>query len=152
MNSQIALWKIAAGILVATQLAACTSDGKWFRGTGESDVSPAAANFGKLAKGLTTAQVSGMFGPPATTKPLAAGGVHGEIWSYPLRTTEEARSVPFSTQEIPATNPLTGQSITRTETVYQNETVNLIDTLHLLIVDGRLVEWRIVREEKGQFH
>ena len=59
--------------------------------------------------------------------------------------------VPVVTQEVPAPNPLTGQAITRSEPVDQNQSVEAIDTLHRRFVGDRLIEWTIVREEKKQF-
>lgn len=153
MNAPIVTIKVAAGCLAATLLAACASDSnspapaEVARPAGSSAVAASA----KLVKGLTGSQVRELLGAPAASKPLTTGGVNGQIWSYPFRATE-VRMVAVATQDVAAVNPLTGQNITRTEPVFQNQTIETTDTLHLLMVDDRLVEWRIVRDEKSQFH
>ena len=158
MNPSIVDLKIAAGCLAATLLAACASDSKSpapvnaARSAVTPADSPAAAAYGKLAKGLTGAQVRELLGAPAETRPLTAGGTKSQIWSYPLRTIDDVRQVAVSTEEIPAINPLTGQSTTRTEPVFQNQTFKATDTLHLLMVGDQLVEWSIVRKENSHFH
>jgi outer membrane protein assembly factor BamE (lipoprotein component of BamABCDE complex) len=113
--------------------------------------SSAVAAAGKLVKGLTGAQVRELLGAPTATKTYSAGATKGERWSYPFRGPTEVRLVPVATRELPATNPLTGQAITRFEPVYQNQQVEAVDTLHLLFVGDRLIEWTVVREEKKQF-
>lgn len=154
MNLSIANLKVAAGCLAAMLLAACASDSKSPApaGTTAPVVSSVLAGYGKLAKGLTGDQVRELLGAPAETKPLIAGGTKSLIWSYPLRTINEVRLVAVATEEIPATNPLTGQSTTRTEPVYQNQSIDATDTLHLLMVGDRLIEWTVVRKENSHFH
>ena len=113
--------------------------------------SPAAGALAKLTKNLTKAQVRELLGAPASTKPIKTGEFEGEIWSYPFRGATEVNVVAVATRDIPAVNPRTGQSITVSEPVYQNQSVEVIDTLHLLLFGERLVEWRVVRDEKKQF-
>jgi len=153
MSAPIVTVKVAAGFLAATLLGACASDSNspTPADAARPTVSTALAASAKLAKGLTGAQVRDLLGAPAATKPLTTGGVNGQIWSYPFVSTD-VRQVAVTTQELPAVNPLTGQNTTRTEPVYQNQTVETTDTLHLLMVEDRLVEWRVVRDEKRQFH
>ena len=143
--------------IAAMLLVACASDSKPVT-TASGEVlsgplagSPAATAFAKLIKNLPGAQVRELLGAPATTKPIAAGELEGEIWSYPFRGATDVRMVAVATQEVPAINPRTGQAITRSEPVYQNQTVEVTDVLHLLMVDDRLIEWRVVRDEKKQF-
>jgi hypothetical protein len=158
MNTPAGIVRVAAGCLAATLVAACATESR--PGASESTPpaspalagSPAATAVAKLSKDLTGAQVMALLGPPATTKPLSTGGDRTKIWSYPFRGATEVRMVAVATQEVSATNPLTGQATTRSEPVYQNQTVDTIDTLHLLMVDDRLIEWRVVRDEKSQFH
>lgn len=142
-------------LVVALALAACgTEPGVAGAGLGPAnplDANSAVAALAKLTKNLTGAQVRERLGPPAAIKEIKAAGVTGKAWSYPFRASPDVRMVPVATQELPATNPLTGQSITRTETVYQNQEFEIVDTLHLLIVDDRLIEWSTVRTEKKRF-
>jgi hypothetical protein len=153
MNAPIVTIKVAAGCLAATLLAACasSSDSPAPADVARPAISSAAAASAKLAKGLTGPQVRELLGAPAATKPLTTGGVNGQIWSYPFRATE-VKLVAVGTQDVAAVNPLNGQNTSRTEPVYQNQTVDTTDTLHLLMVDDRLIEWRVVRDEKSQFH
>ena len=153
MNAPTVTMKLIAGGLAATLLAACASDGNSpVPAAAPQSVSASAmAASAKLAKGLTGEQVRALLGAPATTKPIAAGGVTGQIWSYLFRSTD-VRSVAVATQELPAVNPLTGKDTTRTEPIYKDQTVETTDTLHLLMVGDQLVEWRVVRDEKSQFN
>jgi len=148
MNAPNVRLKLAAGCLAATLLAACASDSK----SPAPALSQAATAYNKLTKGLTGAQVRELLGAPARTKPVTGGGASSLIWSYPLRTVTDVKPVAVGTQEIPAVNPLTGQSTTRTEPVYENQTVEATEILHLLMVNDRLVEWKTVRSENTEFH
>jgi hypothetical protein len=153
MKASLVPPRAAAGAFAALLLAACATESNSSSPAvnGQPVVSTAAV--ARLAPGLTGAEVRALLGAPAATKPVSSGGANSLIWSYPLGTATEVRSVPVTTQEVPAFNPFSGTNTTRTETVYQNQTVLLIDTLHLLMVNDRLVEWRVVREEKSQsFH
>lgn len=149
------LLRPASVLGVALALAACgTEPGAAVVGPGASApavASSAAAAMAKLAKNLTGAQVRALLGPPAAIKEIKAAGVTGEAWSYPFRGTPEIRVVPVTTQDLPATNPVTGQAIHRTESVYQNQEVEMVDTLHLLMVGDRLIEWSTVRTEQKRF-
>lgn len=113
--------------------------------------STAAVAVAKLTKNLTSAQVRSLLGAPAAIKPLSANGARGETWSYTFSGVTGTRLVPIATQEVPATNPLTGQSINRLEPVYQNQDVQTVDTLYLLLINDALVEWRVVRDETKKF-
>jgi hypothetical protein len=144
---------LAAGWLAATLLTACVSSPD-SAGTspgplraGQSAVDAMA----KLTKHLSGAQVRALLGPPATTQPIAAGGAQGETWSYPSPAGTEVRLIEVATQQVPAVDPFSGQTTTRAEPLYQNQSVDVTDTLHLLLVDDRLVEWRVVRDEQKRF-
>lgn len=126
-------------------IAGCVAEGP---ATAAPSASAVAA---KLVKGMTGADVRRLLGAPAATKEIRAAGLVGEAWSYPFPASPEVRMVPIATQQLPATNPLTGQAITRTETVYQNQEFEVTDTVHLLIIAERLVEWSVVRTEKKRF-
>jgi len=157
MKTPVGIARVAVGCLATTLLAACATESNPSAPVSPPPVSPAlavspaAAAVAKLSKNLTGAQVIALLGPPATTKPLSSGGDRARIWSYPFRGTTEVHPVAVGTQEIPAMNPLTGRETTRSEPVYQNQTVDVTDTLHLLMLDDRLIEWSVVRDEKKQF-
>lgn len=133
--------------LVAT-LAGCASASQ---PTSTAATVPASAAAAKLARNLSGAQVRALLGSPANVKPLPNRGVKAENWSYAFAGSIDTRLVPISTQEVPAINPLTGQAITRTEPVYQNQDLQTVDTLHLLLINDQLVEWRVMRDEKKKF-
>lgn len=143
--------RIAAGaLLFAAFLAGCagTPGGAGPGPEANSKITPAA--LGKIAKGLSGAQVRELLGNPATTKPLNAAGVAGQIWSYPLKTETEVLSIPMTTQDVPSFDPFSNRMTTRQEAVYRDQTVNTTDTLHLLLVDDRVIEWRVVRDQKSR--
>lgn len=150
LKANLASAKIFAGALAAMLLAACAETTN-SPAPAEPTTKLAAATINKLTKGFTAAQVRELLGAPQTIKPLSSGAPNSLIWSYPVRTSTDVLSVPVSTQEVPAVNPVTGQEITRTEPVYQNRTTETVDTLHLLMVNDQLVEWRVVRNEKRQY-
>ncbi len=157
MNVFAAIVKATVGGIATTLLAGCASDSKpdtTAAGPPMSPqlaASPAAAAVAKLSRNLTGEQVIALIGPPAATKPITTGGLNARIWSYPFRGATDVRLVPVATQDVPAINPLTGRETTRTEPVYQNQTIEVTDTLHLLMVEDQLIEWRVVRDEKKDF-
>jgi hypothetical protein len=157
MNALIPSLKAAASGVALALLAGCASESKLpvtASGAVLSEklaASPAASALTKLVKNLSGAQVLELIGPPTSTKPITAGELGGTIWSYRFPGTTETNMVIVATQNVPAVNPYTGQPMTRPEPVYQNMDVQKIDTLHLLMVDDRLVEWRVVRDEQKKF-
>ena len=157
MNSKISFLLTGATLVSAFLLASCASDaGSAAAASPATPGSPRAASpagdaVAKLKKNLTAAEVRALLGAPASIKPIVVGEAKGENWSYLFNGPVTTRTVPVATQDVPAVNPLTGQSISRPEPVYQNQDVQLIDTLHLLLFDGRVIEWTIVRDEKKQF-
>ena len=156
MNSKTSLSVACVGSLVATLLAGCaTSASKSVTAAATADsqlaASPAGAAAAKLQKNLSAAEVRAALGVPASVKPIVVGEAKGENWSYPFTASVATHMVPVGTKDLPAVNPITGQSITRPEIIYQNQDTQIVDTLHLLLFDGRLIEWKIVRDEKKQF-
>lgn len=157
MTAPLLTLRVATGCLTVALLAACASEPNPATPAAtpvmgdRAAASSAAAAVAKLAKNLTGEQVRALLGPPVATKPISAGGVNGETWSYSFHAGTETRLIPVTTQDVPAVDPLSGQATTRAEAVYQNQDVEMIDTLSLLLVDDRLIEWRIVRGEKRRF-
>jgi hypothetical protein len=145
--------RIAAGGCFVMFLAGCANESKPPPGIPGAIIGDrlAASATAKLMKNLSSAQVLELLGPPGNRKPFGATELQGEIWSYPFRGATDVRMVIIATQDVPAINPLTGQTTTRSEPVYQNQNVEVTDTLHLLLVDDRLIEWRVVRTEDKKF-
>jgi hypothetical protein len=110
------------------------------------------APYSALQKGFTTAQIRERIGAPAETKPFKSAGVTAQVWSYVLHSTEKVNDVSVGTRQVPAVNPLTGADTSRTEDVYEHRTVLIKDMLELLVVDDRLIEWKITRRESNAFH
>lgn len=158
MNSKTSLLLAGTALLPALLLCACaTTDSKPVDPVTAASLnaqltaSPAGAAAAKLAKNLTAAEVRTLLGAPVSIKPIAVGEAKGENWSYSFDGPIATHMQQVATQEVPAVNPITGRDITRPEPVFQNQDVQTIDTLHLLLFEGRLIEWKIVRDEKKRF-
>jgi hypothetical protein len=105
---------------------------------------PTAApdHFAALEKGLPAAQVIALLGAPAATKPFSTAALNAEVWTYRRKISETVTQVPIRTTDIPYINPRTGQMDTRPEPVYENQHLFVIETVELLIVEQRLIEWK----------
>ena len=49
-------------------------------------------------------------------------------------------------------SPITGRASEVPDTVYQNQTVSIAETLELLVIDDRLIEWKVKRDARSSFH
>ena len=98
--------------------------------------------FEAVKKGMTAEQVRALVGKPEQIKPFKDGELHSEVWVYQRVISEEARMVAVTTQEIPVTNPLTGQTSLVAEPVMSHEFIKVSEITELLMIDGRLIEWK----------
>ena len=120
-------------LLLALALAGCVA---------EPGPPVASDPFAALQKNMSAAQVEALVGEPAEIKPFKAKGLACEIWVYRRKISETVQPLPIGTREVPATNPLTGQSITVTESIYENQFETVIETIELLMVEQRVIEWK----------
>lgn len=92
-----------------------------------------------LTKGMTATQVRAALGKPDEVRPMASTNYTAEVWTYRRTIVVDVGYVPMQTQDLPATNPMTGQPITVQNPVYTQETKKVAEELQLLLVDGQLV-------------
>jgi hypothetical protein len=120
--------------------------------TSSPEVAPATDPYASLEKNLPAAQVITLLGAPDATKPFSAAGLGGEVWTYRRKVSETVTQVPIRTTDIPYINPRTGQMDTRQEPVYENQYHFVIETVELLILDRRLIEWKRSRTTETAIH
>ena len=95
-----------------------------------------------LKKGMTAQQVRACVGVPDQINPFKSGELPSEVWVYSRVISEEARPMAVGTREVPSFNPMTGVSGTVTEQVIGNEFIKYSEITELLMIDGRLIEWK----------
>lgn len=135
-----------AACLLVLAWAGCISD--------PAPVSPPPAGpapFAALQKNLRAPQVKALVGEPDEIKPFMAEGPASEIWVYRRKLSEAVIQVPIGSRDVPATNPITGQPITITETVYENQLEIVVETIELLLIEQRLIEWKRARSAERAF-
>lgn len=135
-----------AACLLVLAWAGCISD--------PAPVSPPPAGpapFAALQKNLRAPQVKALVGEPDEIKPFMAEGLASEIWVYRRKLSEAVIQVPIGSRDVPATNPITGQPITITETVYENQLEIVVETIELLLIEQRLIEWKRARSAERAF-
>ena len=98
--------------------------------------------FGAVTKGMTADQVRRLAGNPGEIRPFKEGEHHSEVWIYQRVISRETRQVAVTTREVPLTNPLTGVTGTVAEPVMSNEFITTSEITELLMIDGRLIEWK----------
>ena len=116
-------------------------------GCSTAPVSPPAARvppdpFAALQKQMSAAQVRALVGAPAEIKPFKAEVPASEIWVYHRKVAQQDREVPIGSQEIPRMNHVTGQMGTANEPIYETQSFAIIETIELLMVEQRLIEWK----------
>ena len=122
---------------------------------GRSSISsppPAGADpFVVLQKNLSAAQVKALVGEPDEIRPFKADGLPSEVWVYRRKISETVLQVPIGSRNVPATNPITGQAITIIESVYENQLEMVIETVELLLIGQRVIEWKRSRSTERAF-
>jgi hypothetical protein len=112
---------------------------------------PAKA-FEALWKGMTAAAVRELVGEPAETRPFNAGGLDGQVWVYHRTVSDTTNLVAVGTQEVPSIASGPAKLIGTQEPIYQSETVVVAETIELLMIDDRLIEWKQSRQAKRSFN
>ena len=100
---------------------------------------------------MTAEQVRALLGQPAVVRPMASPQGSAEVWIYRRAISAGVNLVATQTQEIPATNPLTGQQTTMPEPVYSQESRTVEQELQLLMYDGKLVRWKRADHTKRDY-
>lgn len=93
-------------------------------------------SFDLVSKGMGAAEVRARVGKPHAIK----GGTEGEIWLYQQLLDEVVRQVHMGTRDVPAINPITGQSIIIQEPVMNDEVTTLYHDIEILMIDGYVME------------
>jgi hypothetical protein len=127
-------------LLLALLLAGCNTEPAATTGT-----QPPPDAFAALQKQMTAAQVRALVGEPVQIKPYKPGDPLGEIWVYQRKVGTHDRQVQIGSREVPATNPLTGQTIMINEPIYEAQVVTDLEIIELLMVESRLAEWKTRR-------
>jgi len=124
--------------------------------TSQSERMRAAADqpnpFHSLQKGMTADAVRATVGEPMTIEPFPSQAVKSEVWVYRhtvgTTTTQEATSV----RQVETVNPITGEMGTTPQAALQTVVIDITDTVKLLMIEGRLVEWKTSREASRHFN
>lgn len=134
------------GILVLGALLPWFSACETLTADGTGQAAPAngttAKPYASLMKGMTAAQVRARVGEPDEIKPFKGGELRSEVWVYQQLVSNVTRPVTVRTEERPAINPLTGQSITVPEPVVDHEIIRVTEITELLMIEGQLIEWK----------
>lgn len=108
--------------------------------------------FGKLAKGMPATQVRELLGLPAEVTPSVTAGVKSEIWTYRESYPGKTQSVPGEMQEIPYVDPISGEMRMIKQPILRTEITRIAETTELLLIEGKLIEWKQRREaRRGYF-
>lgn len=102
--------------------------------------------FGQLKKGLLAADIVKLVGPAETLIPSTVQGVKSEIWIYKHFHPGTTKSVATDMQEIPYVDPVSGVMKMIKEPIYRSEVTRVVETTELLLIEGRLIEWKQRRE------
>lgn len=99
-----------------------------------------------LKKGMTTAEVIGLWGQPEKQQHLHHDAGAADIWTYHHVVSSYQRQVASSTQLVPVFDSFTNGTKNVPEAVYSQERVQIIRTVELLIFKDRLLEWKVTDE------
>jgi outer membrane protein assembly factor BamE (lipoprotein component of BamABCDE complex) len=129
---------------VLALLAACVSPP-------DGGTQPAAMReaFSSLQRGMTASEVVALCGEPAARRPLHTDLAEGaEVWTYRQVVSVQQRQVAVTTHEVPYFDPFTGMQRNIPEPTYQLETVRTVRTIEVVMLGGRLLNWRITAQEE----
>lgn len=108
---------------------------------------------GKLAglkQGMSPDEVVALLGEPKERKPFqSAQAKSAELWIYFGNVVRvEERQAQTGTRDVPYVEPISGVQRTIQEPVYSVETITIVQTLYLALLDGKLVEWKSGEEAR----
>ncbi|HWA25776.1 MAG TPA: hypothetical protein VG734_08955 [Lacunisphaera sp.] len=89
---------------------------------------------------MNAGEVQALVGKPQAVSASGADGAEGATWHYLRRVDEVVRKVSLTTREVPAVNPLTGQSIIINEPVMSDEITTLYEDVDVQMAGERVVE------------
>jgi hypothetical protein len=117
---------------------------------------PASNPFLALRRGMKPEEVKTLVGEPLAVRsrepgPAGAAAPPAETWTYQRKVSEIVQQVATSTKDVPYFDPFLNTIRMIKEPVYQNETVTVLDTIELLMIDGLLREWKITRRTERKF-
>jgi hypothetical protein len=96
----------------------------------------------ELHKGMKPGEVRALLGEPAHIKPVRFSGGEAETWVYERGSESEVRQAVTGTQEVPYFDPFLNQIRMIPEPVYSQETITVVEELHVVWHHGELFEWR----------
>lgn len=102
--------------------------------------------FARIKKGMTAAEVREILGAPASVEPGPNQELKSEIWVYNRPVQSTTTQAATTVRQVDAVDPISGQNITVPEPVYQTVVVRISETAQLLMIDGKLIEWKTTRE------
>jgi len=123
------------GFAVPT-FAGCSAPSRWASGKALPPITRPSA-FDRLTIGMSAEEVHALLGKPHAITPVRQDG---ETWHYLRKVDEVVRRVSLTTREVPAVNPITGQSIIIQEPVMSDAFTTLYEDIDLLLAEGRIVE------------
>lgn len=107
--------------------------------------------FVALQKHMGAMQVKALAGEPDEIRPSRSAGLSSEVWVYRRKISETVVQVPIGSRDVPATNPITGQPISISETIYENQLEIVTETIELLLIEQRVIEWKRSRSTERAF-
>lgn len=96
-----------------------------------------------LTKGLPAAEIVRLWGLPKSDEPFDRAPDRARVLTYEKVIDSTQRQVATSTQDRVYVDPMTGAERTVPEPVYSQQTIELVRTVELLVVDGQLAEWKV---------
>jgi hypothetical protein len=101
---------------------------------------------------MTPAEVRAVWGEPAEVTPVASPDGSSERWLYrqPPRNVVEQKVT--GTREVQYVDPITGAERMIPEPVYSNVTTTIVEEIHLLWFNGKLIKWTRQRHENRSFN
>jgi len=109
---------------------------------GSAPTGSGGASLDALRKGMTATEVRAVLGNPDEIKPFKSPDIGVYVWTYRRVVRGPERQVITGTRDIPAINPITGQSITMQEPIYAQEITYFHETIDLLMQRDALLEWK----------
>lgn len=145
MNARSQPVRLVCTVLSLALLSACSTP------SAQDAPVPAAAPDARpaLGKGMTEEQVRAAWGEPKSVRPFGDTGV---IWAYEMDLHTVQRMVAATMVEVPYFDPITEAYKPVMEPSFTPLTTTLIQTIELLLIEGRLFAWRRHLSEHRSFN